>query len=149
MPAPPARSFSASVPWGVSCELELARQHLALELLVLADVGGDHLRDLPGLEQQPHAEVVHAGVVADDREALGAAVHQRLDEVLGNAAQAEAAGGDRDVVPHEPLEGGGGAWIHFLHLRISSDKNDYFDDCTRRKRIRIRSGLSLTLRRAA
>ena len=100
-------------------QLELARQHLALELLVLADVGGDHLRDLPGLEQQTHAEIVHAGVVADDGQALDAALHQRLDQVLGNAAQAEAAGGDRDVVPHEPLEGGGGGRIHFLHLIIS------------------------------
>src|SRR6185436_10870244 len=47
-------------------QVELAREHLALELLVLADVRGDDLLHLPGLEQQAHAEVVHAGVVADD-----------------------------------------------------------------------------------
>jgi hypothetical protein len=43
MPAPPARSFSASVPCGVNSSSQFAGQVLALELLVLADVAGDHL----------------------------------------------------------------------------------------------------------
>ena len=47
-------------------DLELAAQELALELLVLADVGRDHLPDLPRLEQDADAEIVDAGVVADD-----------------------------------------------------------------------------------
>ena len=48
-------------------ELELAGQVLALELLVLADVAGDHLLDLARLEQQAEAEAVDAGVVGDAR----------------------------------------------------------------------------------
>ena len=47
-------------------DLDLAGQELPLELLVLADVGRDHLPDLPRLEQDADAEVVDAGVVADD-----------------------------------------------------------------------------------
>ena len=69
------------------------------------------------LEQQAHAEIVHAGVVADDRQALDAAVHQRLDEILGNPAQAETARGDGHVVSQETLEGGRGARLDFGHLR--------------------------------
>ena len=50
-------------------DLELAGEELPLELAVLADVGRDHLADLPGLEQTAQAEVVDAGVVADHGEA--------------------------------------------------------------------------------
>ena len=79
-------------------EFEFTRQHLALELLVLADVGGHHLFHLPGGEQNPHAEAIHARVVADDGEAFHAAVVQRGDEIFRNAAQPEPARSDRHVV---------------------------------------------------
>ena len=79
-------------------ELELAGQVLPLELLVLADVGGDHLADLARLEQEPQAEAVDAGVVRDHREVLLAAIAQREDQRLGDAAQAEAADGQRLAV---------------------------------------------------
>jgi hypothetical protein len=45
-------------------DLELARQVLPLELLVLADVARDHLHDLLVSQQDPEAEVVDAAVVA-------------------------------------------------------------------------------------
>jgi hypothetical protein len=48
-------------------ELEFAGQVLALELLVLADVGRDHLLDLARREQLAEAEAVDARVVGDDR----------------------------------------------------------------------------------
>ena len=48
----------------VELELELAGQVLALELLVLADVGADHLLDLARVEQLAEAEAVDAAVVA-------------------------------------------------------------------------------------
>ena len=57
-------------------QVELAGEHLPLEFLVLADVRRDHLLHLAGLEQQPHAEIVDAGVVADDRQSLDAAVDE-------------------------------------------------------------------------
>src|SRR5207248_2408599 len=71
--------------------LELARQELPLELRVLADIRGDHLADLPRLQQGPEAPVVDAGVVRDAGQILHAARDERIDEVLGDAAEAEAA----------------------------------------------------------
>ena len=64
MPAPPARIRSEKVPCGTSSTSISFCQELPLELLVLADVGRDHLAHLPRLEQQPDAEAVDAGVVA-------------------------------------------------------------------------------------
>ncbi len=96
-------------------QVELAREHLALELLVLADVRGDDLLHLPGLEQEAHAEIVHAGVIAGDGQALDLALDQRLDEVLGDAAQPETARGDEHVVAQQSLQGGSGVWIDLFH----------------------------------
>ena len=55
---------SASVPCGHELDLELAREVLPLELLVLADVARDHLPDLLVAQQDAEAEVVDAAVVA-------------------------------------------------------------------------------------
>src|SRR5256885_17131617 len=46
--------------------LQLAREELALEFLVLADVAADHLPSLPGLQQDPGALVGRAAVGGDD-----------------------------------------------------------------------------------
>ena len=97
-------------------ELELAGQVLALELLVLADVARDHLLDLPRLEQLAEAEAIDAGVVGDHGQVLDAAVAQRRDQRLGNAAQAEAADGQQLAVAHDALQGRRRAGIHLLHL---------------------------------
>ena len=97
--------------------LELAGQVLPLELLVLADVGRDHLPDLARLQQDADAEVVDAGVVADDGEVLRAARVQRGDQVLGNAAQAEPAHQDRRAVGNE-RDGRLGARQHLVHGRL-------------------------------
>jgi hypothetical protein len=48
---------------GREFQLQLAGQVLALELLVLTDIAGNHLLDLPRLQQLAQAEVVDAGVV--------------------------------------------------------------------------------------
>ena len=47
----------------VELKLKLAAEILLLEQLVLADIGRDHLPDLPGLQQHPQAEAVGAGIV--------------------------------------------------------------------------------------
>ena len=108
-------------------QLQLAGQHLALELLVLAHVGGIHPLDLVRLEQRAHAEIVHAGVVADDGQALGARVEQRADQVFRDAAQAEAAGGDRHVVVQQAVERGLGVRINFAAHVERNLTTDYTD----------------------
>jgi hypothetical protein len=57
----------------------------------------------------------HAGIVADDGQALHAAVAQGDDQVFRDAAQAEAAGSDRQVVVQQAREGGGGVGEYFAH----------------------------------
>jgi hypothetical protein len=91
MPAPPARSFLGQRALGCELQLQFAGQVLALELLVLAHVAGNHLLDLARLEQLAQAETVDTGVVGDDGQVFDAAVAQRVDQRFGNAAQAEAA----------------------------------------------------------
>src|SRR5690606_25965474 len=64
--------------------LELAGEVLALELLVLADVGPDHLPDLARAQQLADALVVDPGVVAREREILDPARLDRVDQSFGN-----------------------------------------------------------------
>src|SRR5205807_2719757 len=78
--------------------LQLAREELPLELRVLADVRRDHLADLPGLQQQAEAPVVDTGVVRDAGQILHPALDERVDEILGDAAEAEAADDERRAV---------------------------------------------------
>ena len=75
-------------------ELELAREVLPLELLVLADVRRRHLGDALVGEQHAEAPVVDAAVVRDDREAVDARVEQRLDQHHRDAAEPEPADGE-------------------------------------------------------
>ena len=96
-------------------ELELAGQELALELLVLADVAGDHLLDLARFEQHAEAEAVDAGVVGDDGEVLDPRVAQGFDQRLGNAAQPEAAHGEQLAVADDAGERRGGAREDLVH----------------------------------
>ena len=101
MPEPPARSFSASVPWGVELELELAGEELPFELLVLADVRGGHLADALGVQQHAESPVIHSAVVAHDAEVARPLREQRLDERDRVARESEPAdseaGSVRDV----------------------------------------------------
>src|SRR5207248_10316656 len=82
-------------------DLDLAAQKLPLEFLVLADVGRDHLFDLPRVQEDARAELIDARVVADDGEVLRTACVQRADQIFRNAAQAEAAHHDRRAVRYE------------------------------------------------
>ncbi len=100
-------------------EIELAGQHLAFELLVLAHVGGHDFFHLARLEEHAHAEVVHARIVADDGEAFDSALMQRGDEIFRDAAEPKAAGGDRHVVVEETGQGGLGVGVNFAHVERS------------------------------
>ena len=99
-------------------QFQLAGKDLTLELPVLADIGCHDLFHLPGSKQNTHAETVHAGVVADDGQALHPAVAQREDQVLGYAAQAETTRGQRHVVVEQPGEGGSGVGVDLAHAKI-------------------------------
>jgi hypothetical protein len=98
-------------------DLELAGQILPLELLVLADVGRDHLLDLPRAQQLAEPLIVDPGIVRGDGQVLDPAGDDRVDQPLGNSAQAEPAGGDGHAVEQQPVERGLGIGIDFLSLR--------------------------------
>jgi hypothetical protein len=100
---------------GRELQLQLACEVLALELLVLAHVAGDHLLDLARLQQLAQAEAVDARVVRRDGQVLDAAVAQRLDQGLGDAAQAEAADGHELAVGDHALERLGRGGIELFH----------------------------------
>jgi hypothetical protein len=85
-------------PLRVEFQLQLAGQIQLGEQLVLADVGADHLPDLPAGQQHAQPEVVDAAVVGDHGQVLDARVADRRDQVLRDAAQPEAARHDRHAV---------------------------------------------------
>src|SRR3546814_19507556 len=85
---------------GIELKLKLASQELALELLVLAHVGRNHLPDLARAQQLAEAEAVDAGVLGDHGQALDARLAQRRDPRLGAATEPETD-------THEGLVSGG------------------------------------------
>src|SRR5690606_37795715 len=66
-------------------------------------------------QQLADALVVDPGVVAREREILDPARLDRVDQAFGNAAQAEAAGGDQQTIAQQPVECGCGIGIKLLH----------------------------------
>ena len=83
MPAPPGADALGHRALGIEFELELAREVLPLELLVLAHVGGNHLADLAALQQQAEPRAVDAGVVRDHGQILDARIVQRGNQLSG------------------------------------------------------------------
>ena len=81
----------------VELELELAGEVLLRELLVLADIGRDHLPDLARSQQHAEARAVDAALLETTVRSL-TPLADRGDQVLRDAAQAEAAGHDRHAV---------------------------------------------------
>ena len=103
----------------VEFEFQLARQVLAHELGVLADVGGQHLADLAGVEQLAQPEAVDAAVVRGNGDVLHAAVDQSVDQKLRNAAKAETARRDEHPVEQKAVEGLLRRAVDLLHLNAS------------------------------
>ena len=58
----------------IEFEFQFAGEILLREQLVLADIGRDHLLDLPRLQQPAEADAVDAGIVGDDRQTLDAGI---------------------------------------------------------------------------
>src|SRR5262249_33718027 len=101
---------------GNELEFKFTRQHLTLELPVLANVRGQDFFHLACGEQNSHSETIYASVVADNSQALHAAVAQRRDQIFWNAAQPEPARSDRHVVVKQAVKRGGGVRINFAHV---------------------------------
>jgi hypothetical protein len=73
----------------------------ALELLVLADIGGDHLPHLARAQQEADARIVRARVVADDGEVPGASALKRADQIFRDAGEPETAHHDGRAIADE------------------------------------------------
>ena len=99
-------------------DLDLPGEKLALEFLVLADVGRDHLADAFRMQQRADAKLIDAGVVADHGQVLGAAAMQRRDQMFGDPAQAEAAHHDGGAIGdhRHRFVGGGQQFVHEFEL---------------------------------
>ena len=82
------------------------------QLVVLADVGGNHFADLALLQQQTEAKIVDPRVVGDAGHPADAAAYEFCNAVFRNAAQAKPAQHQGHVVGH-PVEGGLGSGDHF------------------------------------
>ncbi len=102
MPAPPARIFrQRSLPGVSSTASSLRSAPAVFKQHVFPDVRGHHLADLARLQQHAGAETVGPARLLET--AVSPCTWRRLhlgDQVLRNAAQAEAAGEQR---PYRPL----------------------------------------------
>src|SRR5690606_20361219 len=96
-------------------DLQFARQILPFELLVLADIGGDHLPDLPRAEQLAEPFAVDAGVVARDGEVPDPRIADRVDQPFGDAAQPETARANLHAVEQKPVERSRGVGVSLVH----------------------------------
>ncbi len=118
--ARPARAAALGErPLRAELDLQLARQILALELLVLADVARDHLGDLPRAEQLAEPFAVDPGIVRRDRQPRRPCVADRVDQPLGDAAQPEATRANCHAVVEQPVERRGRIGVDLSHRRAS------------------------------
>ena len=98
----------------IQLHLQFAAEHELFEQLVLTNIGGDHLLHLAILQQQTNAEIVDAGVIADDGQVFGPFTAYGSDQILRNAAEAEAAHQNRHAIAQIGDSGvsGGDAFVH-------------------------------------
>ena len=97
----------------IELQLELAGEIELGEQLVLADIARNHLPDLAAGQKDPQAEVVHAAVVGNHGQVLHAHLADARDQVLGDAAEAEAARHDRHAVEQHARKRVSGV-LHYL-----------------------------------
>src|SRR2546421_3511144 len=113
-----AEALAEGALW-IQFHLQCPAENELLEELVFTDVGGDHFFDLAPLEQQADAEIVDAGVVADDGQVLYTFAADSSDEVFWDATQTEAAHEDGCAVV-DLLNGGVGGGDAFVHTVLRS-----------------------------
>src|SRR3989344_4779072 len=86
-------------------QLQFAGQVLALELLVFAHVGRNHLLDLAGFQQLAQAKAIHTCVVGNHGEVLDAGIAQGVDQRFRDATQTETTHSHELAVCNHALEG--------------------------------------------
>ena len=99
----------------IEFEFQLAGEVLLREQLVLADIGRDHLLDLPRFQQPGEADAVDARIVGDDRQTLDAGIADRVRQGLGDTAQTETAGHDHHAVLENAIECRFGVGVNLVH----------------------------------
>ena len=99
----------------IELDLELAREILLRESLVLADIGRDHLLDLPGVEEEAKTNPINARIVGYDREVANPGVPDGLDQRLRDTAKPEAPGHDHHAVLQKAGKCRGSIGIEFFH----------------------------------
>src|ERR1019366_6216458 len=82
----------------IELDFDLTGQILAFEFLVLAHIRGKHFADLMRLQQQPQTHAVETRIVGYDGEIAHARRVQGIDQILWDAARAEAAAHQRDAI---------------------------------------------------
>ena len=107
----------------VELDLQFAGEILLGERLVLADIGRDHLLDLPRLQQHAEAHAVDAAIVGHHGEVLDPGIADGEDQGLGDAAQAEPAGHDHHAVREQPGQRGARVRMDLVHDRSISPGN--------------------------
>jgi hypothetical protein len=100
---------------GIELQLQGTGQELLGEKLVFAHVGRDHFLDLLGFQQDAETRAIDASVIGNDGQSSDAGLANRLDQHVGNAAQAKAARHDRHVVLQKTSQGGLCVGIEFAH----------------------------------
>ncbi|MDT4877153.1 hypothetical protein FQZ97_1126500 [compost metagenome] len=102
-------------------DFQLAAQQLLFEQGVLANVGSNHLADLPVFQQYAQAKTVDAAIVGNHGQPLHAHAADLGDQVFRDTADAEAAGNYRHVVGEsgERLFVAAYAFIESCHVAAS------------------------------
>ncbi len=93
---------------------EFARQVLAFELLVLANVAGHHLFDLPGAQQLADPLAINPGVVRNKGQILDPRIADRIEQPFRQPAQAKPAARDQHAVLQQAIKRTGGIGINLL-----------------------------------
>ena len=79
---------------------------------------------ISNIEQLTEADSVDPAIVGDDRKVLHAGLDQRVDQILGNAAKAEAARHHGHAVMGKAGKRGCGVWIDLLQGGPPSERED-------------------------
>ena len=99
----------------IEFEFQFAGEVLLGEQLVLADIGRDHLLDLPGLQQPAQPDAVDAGIVGDHGQVLDAGLADRVRQGFGDAAKTKTARHDHHAVLENAIECRFGVGVDLVH----------------------------------
>ena len=120
---------------GVELQLQFARQVLPHEFGVFANIGRDHLFDLPRRKQHTKAKAVNARVVRRNRQIAGPRIADRRDQQFRDAAQSKAAAGNQHAVEQQPVQRSRRVGIDLCHRKPRLNSPRPYGRGARRKSI--------------